>query len=175
MGEQVSKRLTATQREDRRLEAGRLLLEKTLSNAEIARRVGVSRSAITQWAQQLKKRRRGVDGLSSRRHTGRPPRLTKADWRRVLVLLRRGAVSAGFATDRWTLASIQELVRREFSVSYSKSYLSEKLRDLGWASQQPASTGKDRTLQQPTWHSYRDTNFWVNLWRRRRGERYFIN
>lgn len=173
MGEQISKRLTATQREERRLDAGRLLLETTLSKAEIARRTGVSRSAVTQWAQQLKKRRRGVDGLSSRRHSGRPPRLTKANWRRVLVLLRRGAVAAGFATDLWTLARIQELIRREFSICYSKSYLSEKLRDLDWASQQPAYTGKGHTHQQPTWHSYRDTNFWVNVWRRRRGDGYY--
>lgn len=124
--------LTAELREQRRLEAGRLLLTTSLSKAEIARRVGVSRSAVTQWARLLKKRRRGLAGLRSRRHTGRPARLTKADWRRVVALLRRGPQAAGFTSDRWTLVRIRELIQREFGVSYGKSYLADKLYELGW-------------------------------------------
>jgi transposase-like protein len=46
------KNLTATQREERRLEAGQLLRTSDLSQAAIARIVGVSRTAVTNWKQQ---------------------------------------------------------------------------------------------------------------------------
>lgn len=140
--------MTTTQREKRRLEAGRLLLTTDLSKAEISRRLGVTRSAVTQWSQQIKKRRRGLNGLRSRPHSGRPPQLTKANWRRVLALLRRGAIAAGFTTDRWTLERIQELIRREFDISYSKSYLSDKLYVLGWGSGQLMPKSKVPVKQQ---------------------------
>jgi transposase len=129
-------KMTVTEREKRRLEGGRLLLTTTLSKAEIARRLGVTRSAVTQWAKQIQKRRRGLKSLHRRQHTGRPPRLTKANWRHLLALLRRGATAAGFTTNRWTLARIQQLVQCEYGVSYSKSYLAEKLYMLGWPSKE---------------------------------------
>ncbi len=160
--QQKPKTLSAIQREQRRLEAGKLLLTP-LSKAEIARRVGVSRSAVTQWAQQLKKRRHGLNGLRSRKHTGRPPRLTKANWRHVLMLLRRGALAAGFATDIWTLARIRELIQREFSVSYSKSYLAEKLKALGRSS-------KGQVLKKPVKFVplQRPYNFFTGYYKHRR-------
>jgi predicted XRE-type DNA-binding protein len=51
------KKLTAKQREERRLEAGQLLRTTDLSQAAIARIVGVSRTAVTKWKQQIKQRR----------------------------------------------------------------------------------------------------------------------
>ena len=45
--------LTPEQIEERRMECGRLLREGGLSPAEIARRLGVSRRAVSQWAQQI--------------------------------------------------------------------------------------------------------------------------
>jgi hypothetical protein len=53
--------LTAEQREERRLEAGRLLRTADLSQAEIARIVGVSRMAVT----KMKQRRHGLAGLKN--------------------------------------------------------------------------------------------------------------
>jgi transposase-like protein len=48
------KHLTRPQREERRLEAGRLLQAGQLSYADIARRLGVSRMAVSKWARQLR-------------------------------------------------------------------------------------------------------------------------
>jgi len=45
------------------MEGGRLISEGNLSQAEIARRLGVSRSAVSQWARQIKQPRRGLKGL----------------------------------------------------------------------------------------------------------------
>jgi transposase len=129
---QLTSDLTPKEREERRLEAALLLQTTELSKAEIARLVGVSRAAVTQWAQQMKKRRQGIDSLSRRPHTGRPPRLTRANWRRVLSRIRRGAKAAGFPTKRWTLKRIQQLIEQEFGFSYSTSYLAEKIKQIGW-------------------------------------------
>jgi transposase-like protein len=60
------KKLTAKQREERRLEAVQLLRTTDLSQAAIARIVGVSRTAVTKWKQQIKQRRHGLAGLKNR-------------------------------------------------------------------------------------------------------------
>jgi transposase len=46
-------RLTRAQLEERRLAAARLLRAGELAEAEIARQMGVSRAAVTQWKQRL--------------------------------------------------------------------------------------------------------------------------
>lgn len=53
-------KLTPEQIEERRMEDGRILREGNLSQSEIARRLGDSRSAVSQRAQQIKQRRRGL-------------------------------------------------------------------------------------------------------------------
>ena len=60
------KKLTAKQREERRLEAGLLLRTADLSHAAIARIVGVRRTEVTKWKQQIKQLRRGLAGLKNR-------------------------------------------------------------------------------------------------------------
>lgn len=71
-------KLTSEQIEERRLEGGRILKEGLLSKAEIARQLEVSRSAVSQWAQQMKQRRRGLKGLKRNKPAGASPRLTPA-------------------------------------------------------------------------------------------------
>ena len=66
--------------EARRLEAARLL-KQGLSEAEVARQVGVHRQSVNRWAKQL-----ADGGRSALRHpgrAGRKPKLTEADRRRI--------------------------------------------------------------------------------------------
>src|ERR687891_1631512 len=62
--------LTRAQREERRLAAARLLRAGRLSQAEIAREVGVHRASVTRW-----KRRLACGGVRAlrRRRGARPP------------------------------------------------------------------------------------------------------
>ena len=76
-------KLTPEQIEERRMEGGRLLREGNLSHAEIARRLGVSRSAVSQWAQQIKQRRRGLKSLKRIKPKGRQAYLAGSQWQKV--------------------------------------------------------------------------------------------
>jgi transposase len=136
--------LTRSQREERRLEAGRLLQAGQLSHAVIARRLGVSRMAVSKWAQQLRQHRGDMASLCARPIPGRPARLSTAQWQRVLAVLKQGALNAGFETERWTLQRIRAVILVAFGVRYHAHYLARRLKALGWSPQQPAGYARER-------------------------------
>ena len=138
----IPKRLTISQLEARRQEGGRLLKAGKLSQAEIARRMGVSRATVSDWAKRLATA--GRRGLRRRKAPGRPSRLTVAQKRALLRQLRRGAQAAGFPTERWTLKRVKQVIEREFGVRYHVHYLNRLLQKLGWSQQQPLARAKER-------------------------------
>ncbi len=135
-------RLTRGQLEERRLAAARLLRAGRLPQAEIARRMGVSRAAVTQWKQRLE--RAGPRGLQRRRSGGRRSRLSERQWTRLLGLLQRGAVAAGFETERWTLRRIARVIERTFGVRYHFRSLGRALHARGWSPQRPRVQARER-------------------------------
>lgn len=128
--------------EERRLEAARLLRTGKLSQAAIARDLGVSRAAVSQWAKTLQKG--GVGQLRRRHGGGVSGRLTAEHQRRLRQLLKRGAVAAGFETERWTLARVQQVIEREFGVHYHPHHVSKILKRLEWSVQQPLPRAVER-------------------------------
>ncbi|HYZ31567.1 MAG TPA: winged helix-turn-helix domain-containing protein [Crenalkalicoccus sp.] len=135
-------RWTPAQLEERRLAAAALLRRGRVTQAAIARRLGVSRASVSRWAAVM--RRQGQHGLRARPRTGRPPRLDACAWARLGRLLARGAVAAGFETERWTLRRIAALIRREFGVRYHPRYLERPLKAHGYTAQRPATRAKER-------------------------------
>ena len=135
-------RLTVEQMEERRLAAAVLLRHGRLSQAAIARQLGVSEASVCRWAATLAQE--GRRGLRARPRTGRPARLDAAAWARLGRLLARGAVAAGFETGQWTLRRIAGLVRREFGVDYHPRYLERPLKALGLSVQRPATRARER-------------------------------
>jgi transposase len=136
--------LTQTQLEERRMEGGRLLLEARLTQAEIARHLGVSRRTVCAWAKQLRNRPEGLKILRNHPRTGRPSRLSDEQWQRLLKILQKGALKAGFETERWTLNRIQVVIRRLFGVAYHPHYVADRLKSLGWSPQLPEVVAKER-------------------------------
>jgi transposase len=135
-------RLTPEQLEERRLAAAMLLHRGRMTQAAIARHLGVSRASVCRWAAIV--RRQSRHGLRARPKAGRPPRLDARAWARLGRLLARGAVAAGFETERWTLRRIAALIRREFGVRYHPRYLERPLRAHGYTAQRPATRAKER-------------------------------
>jgi len=118
------------------------LLDAGLGPAEVARRVGVTRSAVSQW----KKRRacKGRESLAAIRHPGPTSKLTDAQTRRLLRKLLKGARAAGFATELWTLSRVAELIRRDFGAKYEPSGVWRLLRRADWSCQKPLQRARER-------------------------------
>ena len=115
-----------------------------LSQAEIARRMGVSRMAVSKWAKHLRQHQDDLASLKRRPMLGRPPRLTAAQWQHILQRLTQGALRAGFETERWTLQRIRALIVVEFGVHYHAHYLARRLKALRWSPQEPAVYARER-------------------------------
>src|SRR5215217_4346470 len=156
--------LTPEQMEERRLAAARLLRQGRLSQAEIARHLGVSRASVCRWAATLAQE--GGRGLQAGSITGRPPRLGERAWARLGRFLDRGAMAAGFATERWTLKRIAALIEREFGVNYHPRYLERPLKAHGFSVQRTATRAGERDeLVIAVWPKRE----WVALKKRRSG------
>jgi transposase len=93
--------LTVAQFEERRMAAAQLFRTGGLSDAEIARQLDVTRDAVSKW--HIAWRRGGEARLAARPKTGRPARLSAAQWQQLAAVIERGAQVAGFDTERWTL------------------------------------------------------------------------
>ena len=128
--------------EERRLLGGRWLQAGKLSQAEIARRLGVSRTTVSEWAKQLAKG--DLRQLRRRKSRGRPPKLTTAQQQSLLQQLKHGAGAAGFATERWTLRRIQKVIEREYEITYHRNHLGRLLARLGWSPQVPLPQAVER-------------------------------
>lgn len=127
--------------ERRRLRAARLL-ERGLSEAEVARRVGVHRQSVNRWAQQLATG--GRAGLAQAGRAGRKPRLSEADLDRIERGLERGPEALGYDTSLWTAWRVADLIARECGVTYHPGHVWRILRELGWSCQRPTGRALER-------------------------------
>ncbi|MFN8428254.1 MAG: IS630 family transposase [Anaerolineales bacterium] len=121
--------------EERRLAGGRLLKAGKLSQAEIARQLGVSRATVSEWAKIVETK--GIGGLRKRKAAGSSSKLNMQQKQKLKHLLDRGALANGFPTDRWTLERVRQLIQQKFEVVYHPNYLNRLLRKLGFSPQKP--------------------------------------
>lgn len=141
MGHPAGVRLDRVKLERRRRQAARLL-QKGVSEAEVARRVGVHRQSVNRWAQQLAEG--GVAALTRAPRTGRPSQLSTDDLRRITQGLTRGPEALGYRTSLWTAWRVADLIARESGVTYSTVHAWRVLRALGWTPQRPAGRALER-------------------------------
>ena len=121
--------------EERRLEGGRFLKAGKLSQAEIARQLGVSRATVSVWAKTIEAK--GIRGLRKRKAAGSQSKLNPSQKQKLRYMLDRGALANGFPTDRWTLERVQQLIQQKFEIVYHPNYLNRLLRNLGFSPQKP--------------------------------------
>lgn len=136
------KHLSRQQQEERRLEGGRLLLEGTMSQADIARHLGVSPVAVAKWKQRLAAGT--LTALSSTSARGATARLTTEQWQQLKTIILAGAQAAGFPTERWTLPRIQQVILKQWNIRYSTAWISIRLRELGLSVQRPQVTARKK-------------------------------
>jgi transposase len=121
--------------EARRLEGARLLKRK-VPQAEVARRLEVSRQAVSIWEKQLVAAQGAVGKLKAK-PLGRPKWLDALQHAALRQSLMKGALAAGFPTELWTVKRVRALVKHQFGVTYSHTGCWELLRELGFTPQKP--------------------------------------
>ncbi|MFD5102831.1 helix-turn-helix domain-containing protein [Streptomyces albidochromogenes] len=80
------------------------LFEDGVSNAEIARAVGVCAESVRRWRRAWEEG--GASALRRRAATGRPPKLDDVQVETVRAALERGAQAHGFEAGLWTLERV---------------------------------------------------------------------
>ncbi|HVW07312.1 MAG TPA: helix-turn-helix domain-containing protein [Bryobacteraceae bacterium] len=114
--------------ESRRLAAARELLNG-LSQSQVARRYGVSRTTASRWHRSIVVK--GMDGMRKRRATGRPSRLSADQVDAIKAMYREGAQAHGFTTDRWTTGKLAEAIERVFGIRYDQDHVGRLMHKLG--------------------------------------------
>lgn len=132
---------TPAELEARRLRAAALLGRGKGTN-EVARLVGVTSSCVSKWKRTLA--RRGAEGLRAKPHPGRAARLGAPQKRRLLALLKKGAVAAGHDSELWTCRRVRDLIGREFGVWYDFNHVGRILHALGLSVQKPEARARER-------------------------------
>ncbi|GAA2615771.1 hypothetical protein GCM10009863_31870 [Streptomyces axinellae] len=95
------------------------MFEQGVSNAEIARAVGVCAESVRRWRRVWETG--GVSALRRRAATGRPPKLDDAQVEAVRAALIRGAQAHGFEAGLWTLERVGEVVTRVTGMVLSRA------------------------------------------------------
>src|SRR5438552_150862 len=122
--------------EARRMKAA-ALFAKGATQAEVARRLGVSTVTALRWHRLWKSK--GRSGLVSADRLGRPAMTTQAQMDAVAAALLRGPQAHGWSTEIWTLPRIAEVIERVTGVRYHEGHVWKLLRGMGWSLQRPTT------------------------------------
>jgi transposase len=120
--------LTRDEMESRRLMAAQDL-QTGLSQSQVARKFGVSRTTASRWNRAL--RGVGVESLRKRRAPGRPSRLTADQLTGLREVYEAGPRTAGFDSDRWTTLKFADAIHARFGVRYDPDHVGRIMHKLG--------------------------------------------
>jgi transposase len=109
-----------------------VLLESGVRPASVARALGVSRAAVSQWQRAVLTA--GPAGLRAIPKSGRRPTIPRHRTAELLDVLRCGPRACGVAADVWTLGRIRDFLAVRWRIRVSETTVSRWLR-----------------LVQPTW------------------------
>jgi len=93
------------------------MFERGVSQAEVARELGVSRETASEWSSAF--RSGGLAALSGAGRAGRLPKLSDAQLVEVEQALSNGPRANGFPTELWTLARVATVIEQLTGVAYS--------------------------------------------------------
>jgi len=117
------------------------LFDTDLSNAEIGRRIGVSRPTVSQW--RTRYRNQGAQALELAA-PGPDARLSQEQLNQLEVALLQGPQAHGYPTQLWTLARIADLIEKTTGVAYHPGHVWRILQQMKWSCQKPHTKAKER-------------------------------
>ena len=129
------RKLTRKAQEEIRIDSVRRVRQGEESPEKVAKEYGYSRTNIYGWLSIHKKK--GYKGLKSRKSTGRPPTLTKAEHRRLKNWLGKDPRQLKFHYGLWTIKMVKQLIQDKFGVLYGTTTIHDLLKTLGYSYQKP--------------------------------------
>lgn len=119
------------------------LLEKGLSQAEVARRTGASRQSVMRWNRL--RLSGGRPALKAAGRAGRKRLMTTEQDSKLAEILTAGPEAAGFETPLWTLGRVATVIRRKFGIRCHETTALRILRGrLQWSCQKPVGRARER-------------------------------
>src|SRR5579862_5897236 len=120
--------LTREDMETRRLAAAQELLSG-VTQSQVARRYGVSRTTASRWHRSIV--HKGVEGVRKRRATGRPCRLTADQVEAIRQMHLEGAAAYGFPNNRWTTGRLAAAIENRFGIRYDQDHVGRLMHKYG--------------------------------------------
>ena len=120
--------LTRDEMESRRLMAAQDL-QTGLSQSQVARKFGVSRTTASRWHRAINGK--GVESLRKRRAPGRPSRLTADQLAGVHEIYHAGPRAAGYNSERWTTTRFADAIHARFGIRYDPDHVGRIMHRLG--------------------------------------------
>ena len=117
------------------------LFDTDLSNAEIGRRIGVSRPTLSQWRKRY--RQGGAQALKLLA-PGPETRLSQQQLHQIAADLLDGPQAHGYPSQLWTLARIGALIEERTGVHYHPGHVWKVLQQMGWSCQKPQTKARER-------------------------------
>lgn len=137
MGMPIGQKIDTEALQERRL-AARKLLDEGMPQAEVARRLEVSRQSISRWAEAP------VKELAIIRRLGRKSTIDERLIGRLRQALIAGAKRQGFAADVWTLPRVRALIIKLGGPSFSTVHVWRLLGRMGFSPQRPVGRARER-------------------------------
>lgn len=128
-------------RERRRMRAGTMFTAGK-TQAEVARKLGVTPAAVSLWHQAWEAE--GMKGLKSKGHPGFESECTEADRKKIRAAILKGARKYGYDTDLWTLERIGAVMKQVTGKSFGITWTWHIVTELGFTNQKPERRSKER-------------------------------
>jgi transposase len=112
------------------------------TQGEVADFFEVRTRSVERWVRAY--REEGMAGLKAKPATGRPPKLSAAQERRVLQWFRRSPREFGFPTELWTAPRVAQLIQRKFRKKFHPRYVNQWLAERRVTPQKPEQQARER-------------------------------
>jgi len=119
-----------------RLQGGQLIL-KGFHNDDIIDIVETSNSSVKRWKRKLKQHNDDLACLARKKGSGRHSKLNDVQKQQLKEIILKGAVAAGYPSERWTSKIVADLIRRTFGITMAPRSVRNMLPTLGLSPQLP--------------------------------------
>jgi len=118
------------------------LLRRGLSLNEVGRQIKCEASSVMRWRDAVAIG--GNEALKAKLASGRPPKLTTRQQKRLIAYLLEGSIAHGYRTELWTTQRIADLIEQKFGVRYHRNHVGKLMHALRWSPQKPERRSLER-------------------------------